>query len=89
MVGRPDWEARPELSTPNTAASGAATSTPTPSQRSRRSERRAIKIAIFANQPARRTAELRELGIGPDLIAMSGEWGVNKPDPEFYERALG
>jgi FMN phosphatase YigB (HAD superfamily) len=45
-------------------------------------------IAIFANQPARRTAELRELGITPDLMAMSGEWDVHKPQPEFYTRAL-
>jgi HAD superfamily hydrolase (TIGR01662 family) len=45
-------------------------------------------IAIFANQPARRTAELRELGITPDLMAMSGEWDVHKPQPEFYTQAL-
>jgi len=45
-------------------------------------------IAIFANQPARRTTELRDLGVQPDLMAMSGEWGVQKPMPEFYERAL-
>jgi len=45
-------------------------------------------VSIFANQPAQRTAQLRALGITPDLMAMSGEWGVNKPAPEFYARAL-
>jgi HAD superfamily hydrolase (TIGR01549 family) len=46
------------------------------------------RVAIFANQPAERTAELRALGINPDLMAMSAEWGVQKPDPEFYARCL-
>ncbi len=46
------------------------------------------KIAIFANQPSQRTAELRARGIAPDLMAMSDEWGVHKPMAEFYERAL-
>lgn len=47
-----------------------------------------FRLAIFANQPAERTAELRFLGIRPDLMAMSGEWGVHKPAPEFYARTL-
>jgi HAD superfamily hydrolase (TIGR01549 family) len=46
------------------------------------------RLSIFANQPAERTAELRFLGIRPDLMAMSAEWGVHKPDTRFYERAL-
>jgi HAD superfamily hydrolase (TIGR01549 family) len=46
------------------------------------------RLAIFANQPAERTAELQALGIRPDLMAMSGEWDIHKPAPEFYERAL-
>jgi HAD superfamily hydrolase (TIGR01549 family) len=46
------------------------------------------RLAIFANQPAERTAELQALGIRPDLMAMSAEWGVSKPSPEFYQRAL-
>src|SRR4051794_19197800 len=32
------------------------------------------RISIFANQPPQRTAQLRALGIEPDLMAMSGEW---------------
>jgi FMN hydrolase / 5-amino-6-(5-phospho-D-ribitylamino)uracil phosphatase len=44
--------------------------------------------AIFANQPEKRTRELRALGIQPDLIAMSDELGFEKPSPEFYARCL-
>jgi HAD superfamily hydrolase (TIGR01549 family) len=46
------------------------------------------RVSIFANQPAERTAELRFLGIRPDLMAMSAEWGVSKPSADFYARAL-
>ncbi len=49
---------------------------------------RGYRVAIFANQPGQRTAELQALGVTPDLMAMSGEWGVHKPSPEFYSRAL-
>jgi HAD superfamily hydrolase (TIGR01662 family) len=46
------------------------------------------RLAILANQPARRTDELRFLGIRPDVMAMSDELGVHKPSPEFFTRAL-
>lgn len=46
------------------------------------------RVAIIANQPARRTQELRALGLEPDVMAMSGEMGVHKPDPAFFARAL-
>jgi HAD superfamily hydrolase (TIGR01549 family) len=46
------------------------------------------RVAVLANQPARRTAELRALGIEPEVIAMSDELQVWKPDPAFYARAL-
>jgi HAD superfamily hydrolase (TIGR01549 family) len=46
------------------------------------------RLAILANQPASRTAELRELGITADVLAMSDELGVAKPDPAFFARAL-
>jgi HAD superfamily hydrolase (TIGR01549 family) len=46
------------------------------------------RVAIVANQPAPRTAELRNLGLNPDVMAMSGEIGVHKPDPAFYTRTL-
>ena len=40
------------------------------------------------NQPASRTAELRALGFEADLIAMSDEMGIHKPDPAFFARVL-
>ena len=46
------------------------------------------RLAIVANQPAARSEELRALGASADVIAMSEEMGVAKPDPEFFARAL-
>jgi len=43
---------------------------------------------IIANQPAQRTPQLLALGFRPDVIAMSGELGVEKPDPAFFRRGL-
>ncbi len=45
-------------------------------------------VAVIANQPASRHAELRALGVDPDVMAMSGAMGVSKPDPAFFARAL-
>ena len=47
-----------------------------------------LRVAIIGNQPAVRTAELRALGVDPDVIAMSDELDAAKPDPRFYELAL-
>jgi HAD superfamily hydrolase (TIGR01549 family) len=46
------------------------------------------RLAVLANQPAERTAELRALGIAPEVMAMSDELGLHKPDPRFFRRAL-
>jgi HAD superfamily hydrolase (TIGR01549 family) len=46
------------------------------------------RVAILANQPASRSAELRALGIAPEVLAMSDELGVAKPSPAFFARAL-
>jgi len=46
------------------------------------------RVAILANQPVSRTLELRALGFAPDVMAMSDELGLAKPDPEFFRRAL-
>jgi HAD superfamily hydrolase (TIGR01549 family) len=45
-------------------------------------------VAITANQPARREAELRALGIDLRVMAMSEAIGVSKPDPAFFARTL-
>ena len=46
------------------------------------------RLAVVANQPAYRTAELRALGIEPEVMAMSEELGVQKPEPAFFGRCL-
>lgn len=46
------------------------------------------RVAIVANQPASREAELRALGIRPEVVAMSETLGVAKPDPAFFDEAL-
>ena len=46
------------------------------------------RLAIVANQPATRTAELRALGVEADVMAMSDELRVHKPAPAFFARAL-
>jgi HAD superfamily hydrolase (TIGR01662 family) len=46
------------------------------------------RLAIVANQPASRTAELRALGVDVDVMAMSDEFGFHKPSPDFYRHAL-
>lgn len=46
------------------------------------------RVAITANQPARRRAELESLGIDVEVMAMSEAMGVSKPDPAFFERTL-
>ena len=46
------------------------------------------RVAIVANQPAVRTDELRAIGVDADVVAMSEELGVAKPDPAFFARIL-
>ncbi len=46
------------------------------------------RVAIVANQPAARSEELRALGVVADVVAMSDEMGVAKPDPAFFTRSL-
>jgi HAD superfamily hydrolase (TIGR01549 family) len=46
------------------------------------------RLAIIANQPAERTAELRFIGVRTEVMAMSDEMGAHKPAPEFYAEVL-
>jgi HAD superfamily hydrolase (TIGR01662 family) len=46
------------------------------------------RVAVAANQPAVRAEQLRALGIGPDVLAMSDAIGVAKPEPAFFARIL-
>ena len=49
---------------------------------------RGYRVAVVGNQPTRRHAELRAIGIEPDVMAMSEELGASKPDRAFFERTL-
>jgi HAD superfamily hydrolase (TIGR01549 family) len=42
------------------------------------------RVAVIGNQPARRREELLALGLDVDVVAMSEELGVEKPDPAFF-----
>ena len=46
------------------------------------------RLAIFGNQPARRTADLQALELPVKAIAMSDEMALAKPDPAYYARVL-
>lgn len=46
------------------------------------------RVAVIANQPAIREAQLRAIGVDADVLAMSEQMGVHKPMPAFFDRAL-
>jgi HAD superfamily hydrolase (TIGR01549 family) len=43
---------------------------------------------IAGNQPSSAGALLRAMDLPVDLIATSQDWGVNKPDPRFFEAVI-
>jgi FMN phosphatase YigB (HAD superfamily) len=47
-----------------------------------------FRLAIIANQPGIRAAELREIGVEAEVMAMSESLGVAKPEPAFFARSL-
>ncbi len=49
---------------------------------------RGYRVAITANQPARRHAELEALGVSVEAMGMSDAMGVAKPEPAFFFRTL-
>jgi HAD superfamily hydrolase (TIGR01549 family) len=88
LVGRPDWRAHePEV---QRRYGGFQARDLYPDALPAMASLRAAgyRIAVIANQPACRNAELRALGVSPDVMAMSEELGVGKPDPRFYAHAL-
>lgn len=46
------------------------------------------RLAIFGNQPAHRTADLRALSLPVEVIAMSDEMRLAKPDPAYFARIV-
>ena len=49
---------------------------------------RGFGVAVIGNQPVRREAELRALGVTPDVMVMSDSLGVSKPSPAFYAEVI-
>jgi HAD superfamily hydrolase (TIGR01662 family) len=47
-----------------------------------------VRVVIAGNQTPRAGELLRGLDLPVDLVVTSGEWGVAKPRPEFFERVL-
>ncbi|WP_405877007.1 HAD family hydrolase [Streptomyces sp. NBC_00005] len=47
-----------------------------------------VRVVIAGNQSARVGTLLRGLDLPVDVIATSGEWGVAKPQPEFFQRVV-
>ncbi len=88
IVGRPDW--RSLLPRVTAEYGGFQRHDLYPDAMRSLAELRSLgyRLAIVANQPIVRTAELRALGVEADVIAMSDELGVWKPMPEFFTRAL-
>ncbi|MGO9781410.1 MAG: HAD family hydrolase [Streptosporangiaceae bacterium] len=45
-------------------------------------------VGIAGNQTVRAGGILRELDLPADMIATSDDWGVSKPDPDFFRQML-
>jgi HAD superfamily hydrolase (TIGR01549 family) len=53
-----------------------------------RLQRLGLLVGVAANQTAQAEARLRALGLPVDFIATSAGWGVEKPDPAFFDRVV-
>ena len=49
-------------------------------------QRRGYRLGTAANQPTEAAAAIRALGLPFELVGMSDEWALAKPDPRFFER---
>ncbi|NUP23862.1 MAG: HAD family hydrolase [Streptomyces sp.] len=47
-----------------------------------------VRVVVAGNQTSRVGDLLRDLDLPVDLIVTSGDWGVAKPQPEFFQRVL-
>ncbi|GHF68214.1 HAD family hydrolase [Streptomyces griseosporeus] len=50
--------------------------------------RAGVRVIIAGNQTVRAGELLRDLDLPADVIVTSGDWGVAKPAPAFFERVL-
>jgi HAD superfamily hydrolase (TIGR01549 family) len=46
------------------------------------------RVGLAGNQPAHAEEVLRGLGLPLDFVASSASWGVEKPDPRFFEKIV-
>lgn len=88
IVGRPDWRAASPrvMAEYGGFASDDLYADALPALATLRAA--GYRSAILANQPVERTTELRAIGVTADIMAMSDELGVWKPDATFFHRAL-
>ncbi|MGW2280157.1 HAD family hydrolase [Streptomyces sp. NPDC001770] len=47
-----------------------------------------FRVVVAGHRSMRATEQLRALDLPADLVVTSAEWGVAKPDPEFFTRVL-
>ncbi|MFJ5674287.1 HAD family hydrolase [Streptomyces sp. NPDC093097] len=47
-----------------------------------------MRVVVAGNQTRRAGDLLRALDLPVDAVAVSGEWGVAKPDPDFFTRTV-
>ncbi|MFB7900213.1 HAD family hydrolase [Streptomyces xiamenensis] len=47
-----------------------------------------LRVVVAGNQTERAGVLLRGLDLPADAVAMSAEWGVAKPPPEFFDRLI-
>jgi FMN phosphatase YigB (HAD superfamily) len=47
-----------------------------------------LRLGVVGNQPERSEPALARLGLPISFIASSARWGVEKPQPEFFERVI-
>ena len=88
MLQRPDWRDRQPAFEDRYGAFRADDLYPDAIRAIEALTARGYRVAITANQPARRRADLEALGIRVDAMAMSDAMGVAKPDPAFFDRTL-
>ncbi|MFD1659802.1 HAD family hydrolase [Streptomyces caeni] len=50
--------------------------------------RAGMRVIVAGNQTSRAGELLRDLGLPADLVVTSEDWGVAKPQPEFFRRVL-
>ena len=88
LVNRPDWEAHMARVQAEYGGFQAKDLYPDALRALAALRDAGYRVAIVANQPSVRTAELRAIGVQADVVAMSDELGVWKPDPAFFRVAL-